>query len=84
MYRTECENKPWNAVLHDALIILPAVVLGMIAMIIGGVSPVIWCQQAAAFAVFALLGLLRRAVRRVPSIVWLLVLLAGLASILRL
>lgn len=82
MYRTECENKLWNAVLHDALIILPAVVLGMVAMIVGGISPVLWGQQIIAFAVFALLGLLRRAVRRVPSIVWISVLLAGLASTL--
>lgn len=82
MYRTECENKLWNAVLHDALIILPAVVLGMVAMIAGGISPVLWGQQIIAFAVFALLGLLRRVVRRVPSIVWISVLLAGLASTL--
>jgi hypothetical protein len=82
MYRTESENKPWTAVLKHALVILPAVVLGMIAMIAGGVSPVLWGQQIIAFAVFALLGLLRRAVRRVPSIVWISVLLAGLASTL--
>jgi hypothetical protein len=82
MYRTECENKLWNNILHDALIILPAVVLGMVAMIVGGISSVLWGQQVIAFAVFALLGLLRRAVRRIPSIVWISVLLAGLVSTL--
>lgn len=48
-----------------ALTILPAVALGMAAMICGGISPVLWGQQAAAWAVFALLTWLahRRPVR---------------------
>lgn len=82
MYRTESENKPWTAVLKHALVILPAVALGMITMIAGGISPVLWGQQVIAFAVFALLGLLGRAARRVPSIVWIFVLFAGLVSTL--
>lgn len=80
MRHPKFQNELQYLVIIYALLVLPAVTLGMIAMIAGGVSPVIWGQQAAAFAVFALLGLLRRVVRRVPSIVWISVLLAGLAS----
>jgi len=50
-----------------ALLILPAVSLGILAMIPGGVSPLLWGQQAAAFLVFALLAQpLRCALRRIP------------------
>lgn len=50
-----------------ALVILPAVALGVWAMMMDGVSPVLWGQQAAAFAVFAALGLLRGRGKRIPA-----------------
>ena len=49
-----------------ALTILPAVTLGTAAMIYGSVSPWLWGQQAAAFVIFALLGLLRRSAQKIP------------------
>lgn len=82
MYRAKSKNDTRHSYWVSVLIILPAVILGMVVMIVGGVSPVLWGQQLAAFAVFALLCLLRRAAQRVPSIVWILVLLAGLVSTL--
>ena len=51
-----------------ALMILPAVALGTVAMICGGVSPVLWGQQVAAWAVLALLTwLLHRTSVRVSA-----------------
>lgn len=47
--------------------VLPAAALGVHAMAASGVSPMLWGQQAAAFVVFALLGLLLRPARR-PSV----------------
>ena len=82
MPRTVSENKPRHTVLSHALVILPAVVLGIIAMIAGGISPVLWGQQAIAFFAFALLGLLRRAAQKVSSFVWTILLLAMLLGTL--
>lgn len=66
--------------LGAAVLILPAVALGVIAMIVGGVSPMLWGQQIAAWALFALLaGLLRRVGVRIPETVGCVVLLAVLA-----
>lgn len=48
-------------------LILPAVLLGVLAMVLSGVSPVLWGQQIAASALFALLLLIpRSAFVRVP------------------
>ena len=66
--------------LHYALLILPAVALGVLAMIHGGVSPALWGQQLAAWAVFALAAWLagRKAARISPA-VWSALLLLMLA-----
>lgn len=66
-----------------ALLILPAIALGVLAMALGGVSPMLWGQQLAAFILFALLALpLRHAVRRVPASAWSVLLLLPLAAAL--
>jgi len=63
-----------------ALIILPSVALGVLAMIVGGVSPALWGQQAAAWLVLGLLAFaLRRAAARIPDAVWSAALLLFLA-----
>ncbi|MBR3795301.1 MAG: hypothetical protein IKK34_04645 [Clostridia bacterium] len=60
-------QKEWSGVIRCAGLILPATALGMLAMVSGGVSPVIWGQQTAAFFVFACLAkLLKRAFRKIP------------------
>lgn len=59
--------------------ILPAIALGILAMIADGVSPLLWGQQAVAFVVCALLGLLRRSAQKVPCLVWTAVCLSALA-----
>lgn len=65
------------------LLVLPAIVLGAVAMIHGGVSPLLWGQQIAALAAFALLArLLWRPAIRVPGAAWCAVLLITLASTL--
>lgn len=51
-------KKPFCPIAVHALIILPAIVLGMFAMIKSGVSMMIWAQQAAAFVMFLLLAVL--------------------------
>lgn len=54
--------------LRFMLAVLPAVALGVPAMIAGGVSPALWGQQIAAFVVFSLLlALLSRCALRLPS-----------------
>lgn len=66
-----------------ALLIAPAVFLGVLAMILGGVSPAMWGQQAAAWLVFALLApALRRAAGRVRDAVWCLLFVMILAAAL--
>ena len=70
-------------VLIGALMILPAVALGTVAMICGGVSPVLWGQQVAAWAVFALLAwLLHRTSVRISAEVLSVFLLIFLAATL--
>ena len=66
--------------LEQAGLIFPAVALGVLAMIHGGVPPVLWGQQIAAFFVFALLANgLRHAGRRAPAAAWTALLLLVLA-----
>ena len=66
-----------------ALVLLPSVALGVAAMIAGNVPAVLWGQQAAAWAAFALLAWpLRQAARRLPSAALLVVLLIPLAATL--
>lgn len=62
------EKNEWRCIAKYAAVILPSVALGVLAMVCGGVSPVMWGQQIAAFVVFALLaGLLGRTLRRLPA-----------------
>lgn len=57
-------------VIQYAAVILPSVALGVLAMIAGGTSSMLWGQQIAAFAVFALLAaVIGRSPRRVPAAV---------------
>ena len=46
----------WRKLLPSALLILPAVALGVMAMIQHGISPLLWGQQLAAWAALALLA----------------------------
>jgi hypothetical protein len=61
-----------------ALVILPAICLGVLAMLCASVSPMLWGQQIAAWMIFTLLAwLLRRAIKRVSAstlsvILWIL------------
>lgn len=65
------------------LAIMPAVLLGIAAMIFGGVSPVLWGQQIAALVVVLLLTALARHTRwKIPAVVWAGVLLVILAAAL--
>jgi len=64
-----------------ALIILPAVVLGVAVMIRDGVSPLLWGQQLAAWAAFLLLAwIAKRAAGRVSPELWTVLLLLPLAA----
>lgn len=57
-----------HQVLSYALVILPAVSLGVLAMLCASVSPMLWGQQAAAWMIFALLAWpLRRAIPKVSA-----------------
>lgn len=71
---SQTDNRMINflrAPVKRALLILPAVLLGVLAMIRGGVSPVIWGQQAAAWLLLALLATpVRRVAGRIPDRVW--------------
>lgn len=80
MYHTE--NRTGHAWLVCVLVILPAVMLGVLAMITDHVSPMLWGQQAAAFVVFALLGLLRTRAQKIPSAAWTAVCLLALGATL--
>lgn len=66
----------------DAVIIFPAVALGVLTMIAEGVSRALWMQQAAAFVVFAMLGLLCRSVQRKHVVIWVSVFAAVLSATL--
>ena len=65
----------------ESLLILPAVALGVLAMIHGGVSPALWGQQMAAWALLALtVRPLRRVAGRISDGVWSAALLLLLAA----
>ena len=65
------------------LAIMPAVLLGIAAMIFGGVSPMLWGQQTAALILVLLLtALARSAWWKIPAVVWAGVLLLILAAAL--
>ena len=60
-----------EAITKTALVILPAVLLGVFAMIAGHEPPVRWGLQIAAWLLFALAAwLLRRFAVRVPAYIW--------------
>ena len=64
-----------------ALVILPAILLGVLAMIAGKEPPVLWGQQLAAWLILAFLAwLLRRFAVRIPAYVWDVLLLLLLAA----
>lgn len=66
-----------------ALLVLPAILAGVLAMIYGGVSTAVWGQQVAVWAVFALLtDLMRRIVKRVSETAWLILFLLMLGATL--
>ncbi len=69
--------------LFAALLILPAVALGVLAMIYGGVSPALWGQQIAAWGLFALLAWpLRRAAIKLSPTLWTILFLVPLGATL--
>lgn len=82
-----CAHKPgitrMRGITAHALVVLPAVVLGVLAMIHGGVSSVLWGQQLAAWAVFALAAIpLRKAAGRLSPAAWCALLLLPLVAAL--
>ena len=73
--------KKKNDFLWCWLIILPAVLLGALAMAAADVSPFLWGMQLAAWAVLPLpVLLLRRMAGCIPVAVWVVVLVAALAA----
>ena len=65
------------------LAIMPAVLLGIAAMIFGGVSPMLWGQQTAALVLVLLLTALARTARwKIPAVVWAGAILLILAAVL--
>lgn len=67
----------------SVLVIVPAVLLGIAAMIFGGVSPMLWGQQTAALVLVLLLTALARHTRwKIPAVVWAGMLLVILAAAL--
>ena len=75
-------EKTRRASAFDAVIIFPAVVLGLIAMAAEGVSAALWLQQAAAFVIFTMLGLISRSVQRKHILIWVSVCAAALSATL--
>ena len=66
---------------YAALLILPAVMLGVLAMMGEGVSPALWGKQIAAWGVFALLlRPMKRAAEKIPAAVWSVLFLLFLAA----
>ena len=66
-----------RAAIRHALLILPAVALGVLAMVSGGVSSLLWGQQLAAWLLLSLLIMpLRRPAGRIPDIAWQVILCA--------
>ena len=73
----------WRTIAEYSLLILPAIALGVFAMINAGVSPVIWGQQIAAWIVLPLIAkLLKRALWKISPAAWSILLLAMLAGTL--
>ena len=67
----------------SVLVIVPAVLLGIAAMIFGGVSPMLWGQQTAALVLVLLLTVPARTARwKIPAVVWAGVILLILAAAL--
>lgn len=75
-----CAAHPLRELIFAALLILPSVALGVLAMLHGGVSPMLWGQQAAAWALLALaVWPLRRVIGRTSPAVGCVLLGAVLA-----
>ena len=75
-------KKARRSAAFDAVMIFPAVALGLIAMVAEGVSAALWMQQAAAFVIFAMLGLLCRSAQRKHAFIWVSVCVAALSATL--
>ena len=75
-------KKAWRSSALDAVMIFPAVALGLIAMVAESVSAALWMQQAAAFVIFTMLGLISRSVQRKHSFIWVSVCAAALSATL--
>ena len=72
------KHMKWEMAAKYSMLLLPALALGVVAMIYGGVSPMMWGQQIAAWIAFPLLAvLLKRAAGRFSAAAW-SVLLVGL------
>ena len=66
-----------------ALLILPAIALGVFVMAYSGSSPVLWGQQIAAWLLFSLLSIrLCRAAKRIPPALWSILFLTALIATL--
>lgn len=66
-----------------ALLILPAITLGVFVMAYCGSSPVLWGQQIAAWLLFSLFSMpLCRAAKRIPSALWGILFLIALIATL--
>ena len=81
MKRTDQKQSDACSIPIAALVILPAILLGVLAMIAGKEPPVLWGQQLAAWLILAFLAwLLRRFAVRIPAYVWDVLLLLLLAA----
>lgn len=79
----DTEQYAGKSIVSHALVILPAVALGVLGMLGTGVRSMLWGQQIAAYVIFALLAcVLRKAARKVSPAVWIAVLYAFLAATL--
>ena len=82
MDRIQSLKKARRSAALDAAMIFPAVLLGLLAMIAEGVSAALWMQQAAAFVIFTMLGLISRSVQRKHILIWVSVCAAALSATL--
>ena len=80
MQHTKRPNqKRWHFL--AALAVLPAVVLGMLGMLLNGFSSILWLQQAAAFLLCLLYARpLRRALSKLPAVILAVMLVLLLSS----
>ena len=81
MQTINCKKHRWSAVI-DAMVIWPAALLGIVAMINAGNSVMIWGQQVAGVIVAVLLCCFRRHIRNVSSVIWASALMVVLAATL--